>query len=79
MAETILVSGRPVGRLLVNTNSHEIAFQPTEAAKLLPDRDCSSVDELRQAVIQFYQKKTPVDAGALKSSYRELSTKPKEV
>jgi len=56
LAETIHVAGKPVGRLMVNTNSHEIAFQAAEAISLLPDQEWASVDELRAAVIAAYSK-----------------------
>ncbi len=54
VSETFHVSGRPVGRLMVNTNSQEIAFQPAESPSLLPDQSWSSVDELRTAMTVAY-------------------------
>ena len=54
--ETIFVQGRPVGRLLVNTNSQEIAFQPAKPPSLLPDKQWSSVDEVKAAVTLAYFK-----------------------
>ena len=56
LVETLHVSGRPVGRLLVNTNSQEIAFQAAELPSLLPDYSWDSVDELRAAVTAAYSK-----------------------
>ena len=49
LAETVHMSGKPVGRLIVNTNSREIVFQPAEATVPLPDREWNSVEELRAA------------------------------
>ena len=68
ITETIHVEGKPVGHLIVNTNSHEIEFQPAEATSLLPDQEWGSVDELRVAVVNAYSKttKAPVVAGAPK-------------
>ena len=57
IVESIHVQGKPVGRLIVNTNSSEIAFQPTEATSPLPDQEWGSVDELRAAVTAFYTHK----------------------
>lgn len=54
LSETIHVAGKPVGRMIVNTNSHEIAFQAAESPSLLPDKEWDSVDQLKQAVIDTY-------------------------
>lgn len=61
LAETLHVSDRPVGRLLVNSLSGGISFQPAEAPSLLPDKPWSSVDEVKAAVTAAYSKtkKTP--------------------
>ena len=60
ITETIHVEGKPVGRLIVNTNSHEIEFQPAEATSLLPDQSWNSVDHLKLAIFAAY---TPKDEG----------------
>ena len=63
IVESIYVAGKPVGRLIVNTNSREINFHPAEAPSPLPDKEWSSTDELRQAVTQAYTSESPVVAG----------------
>jgi hypothetical protein len=56
LSETLHVSDRPVGKLLVNTNSQEIAFQAAESPSLLTNRSWKTVDELRAAVTAAYFK-----------------------
>lgn len=56
LSETIHMAGRPVGRLLVNTNSQEISFQPHDTPSPVPDRDWESVDELRNAIARAYSE-----------------------
>lgn len=57
IAESVYVQGRPVGRLIVDTNSHEIVFQPRESPSRLPDQSWNSVDQLKQAVFAAYSYK----------------------
>jgi hypothetical protein len=54
-SETIFVNGAPVGRIVVDTNSQEIAFLPAITPSKLPMKDRESIDELRNAVIAAYQ------------------------
>ena len=55
--ESIYVKGVPVGRIVIDTNSQEIAFLPTITPSKLPMKDWESIDELRNAVISAYQYK----------------------
>ena len=57
ISETLLVKGQPVGRLILDTNSQEVAFQPNVSLSPLPNRHWSSVDKLRAAVVKAYQDK----------------------
>ena len=57
IAESVHVAGKPVGRLIIDSNSHEIAFQTAEATSLLPDQEWGAVDELRAAVVEAYTDK----------------------
>lgn len=54
LSETLHVDGRPIGRLLVNSQSQDISFQAAELPSLLPDRPWGTVDELRAAVTAAY-------------------------
>lgn len=56
-SETIFVDGVRVGRIVIDTNSQEIAFIPTNTPSKLPMRDWESIDQLRNAVIAAYQDK----------------------
>ncbi len=57
-SETIFVDGNPVGRIVIETQSQEIAFLPTITPSKLPMQDWASIDDLRNAVIFAYQEKT---------------------
>ena len=54
-SESVYVKGVPVGRIVVDTNSKEIAFLPTVTPSKLPMKDWESLDDLRNAVIAAYQ------------------------
>ena len=56
-SESIYIKGVPVGRIVIDTNSQEIAFLPTITPSKLPMKDWESIDELRNAVISAYQYK----------------------
>ncbi len=56
-SESIFVNGATVGRIVVDTNSQEIAFLPTVSPGKLPPKDYESIDEMRNAVIAVYQDK----------------------
>ena len=56
-SESVFADGVPVGRIVIDTNSQEIAFLPTVTPSKLPMRDWESLDELRNAVITAYQYK----------------------
>ena len=56
-SETIFVDGVPVGRIVIETQSQEIAFIPTISPSRLPAKDYASIDEMRNAVITAYQNK----------------------
>jgi len=55
--ETMFVDGRPVGRIVIETCSQEVAFVPTVTPSKLPLQDWDSIDELRSTVIAVYQTK----------------------
>ena len=56
ITETIAVDGSPVGRLIQDTNSQEIAFLPRITPSPAPDRDWESIDQLRSAIITAYKR-----------------------
>ena len=56
-SETVYVDALPVGKIVIDTNSQEVAFLPTITPSKLPNRDFESIDELRNAVIAAYQDK----------------------
>ena len=56
-SETIFVKGFPVGRIVVDTLTHKVAFLPAITPGKLLMQDFESVDELRNAVIAAYQNK----------------------
>ena len=63
-SEAIYVNGAPVGRIVIDTNSQEIAFLPAITPSKLPIQDWESIDQLRNAVITAYrrhQNKTPIE------------------
>ena len=60
-SETVHADGVPVGRIVVETNTQEIAFLPAVSPSKLPEKDWTSLEELRNAVIAAYQDK---DQGA---------------
>ena len=62
-SETIYVDGVPVGRIVIETQSQEIAFLPTISPSKLPTQDFSSLDDLRNAVISAYSKRGVCGAG----------------
>ena len=57
LSETIYVNGFPVGRIVVETNSKEVAFLPGVTPSKLPMQYWESIDDLRNAVISAYQNK----------------------
>ena len=59
LAETIFVNQQPVGMLREDSNSGQIGFSPLKGKSLLPQKRWRDVDELKQAVIQAYQKESP--------------------
>ena len=61
ISESIVVNGRPVGKLILDTNSQEIAFHPNESPSPVPEQDWESVDKLRAAVVKAYQDKGGID------------------
>ena len=54
-SESIFIDGVPVGKIVIETQSQEIAFIPSITPSKLPAKDYSSIDELRNAVIIAYQ------------------------
>ena len=54
-SETVHADGVPVGRIVVDTNSQEIAFLPLITPSKLPMKDWESINELRNAVVTAYQ------------------------
>ena len=62
-AETIFVDGVPVGRIVIETQSQEIAFIPTIFPSRLSAKDYASIDDLRNAVISAYSKRGVCGAG----------------
>lgn len=59
LAETIFVSSKPVGVIRQNTNTQQIAFSPIKGQSRLPEREWSSIDDLKAAVIREYTKENP--------------------
>jgi hypothetical protein len=56
-SESIFVDSVPVGKIVIESQSQEIAFIPTISPSRLPAKDYASIDELRNAVIAAYQNK----------------------
>jgi hypothetical protein len=56
-SETIYVEGVPVGRIVVENNTQEIAFLPAVSPSKLKEKDFESLEELRNAVFAAYQDK----------------------
>jgi hypothetical protein len=54
-SETIFVNGAPVGKIVIESQSQEIAFIPTISPSRLQAKDYASIDELRNAVIAAYR------------------------
>ncbi len=67
LAEILRIDRRPVGMIRQDSNSKQIGFSPLRGKLQLPQRRWGHVDELKQAVIQAYQKKTPATTEAPKS------------
>ena len=62
-SETIFVDGVPVGRIVIETQSQEIAFLPAITPSKLPMKDWETIDQLRNDVITAYrphQNKAPI-------------------
>ncbi len=59
LTETIFLDGAPVGVIRQNTNTQQIAFSPIKGPSRLPEREWSSIDELKAAVIREYEKESP--------------------
>lgn len=56
LTETIQVDGKPVGKIIVDSNVREIAFTPHEGQSRLPEQRWENVEQLKQAVIKAYSK-----------------------
>ena len=54
LAETIFVSSKPVGVVRQDTLTRLIAFSPITGRSRLRDREWTSVDEIKEAVIREY-------------------------
>ena len=59
LAETIFVSGKPVGVVRQDTLTRLIAFSPIKGKSRLRDREWASVDEIKAAVIREYENESP--------------------
>jgi len=58
LAETIFVSGKPVGVVRQDTNTKQADFSPIDGTLMIQDRNWSSVDELRAVVQKVYSQKS---------------------
>ena len=56
LVETIFIADAPVGVIRMDTFSKQIAFSPIKGKSRLPDREWTSVDEIKAAVIREYEK-----------------------
>ena len=56
-SESIYVDTVLVGKIVIETQSQEIAFIPSVTPSKLPAKDYASIDEMRNAIIAAYQDK----------------------
>ena len=55
LRETIFVAGQPVGVVCQDDYSGEVAFTPIKGKSRLLEREWTSVDEIKAAVIREYE------------------------
>lgn len=57
LSETQFLDGVPVGMVRQDTNTGQFAFSPIKGRSRLPAKDWKSINELKAAVCEAYQKK----------------------
>ncbi len=61
--ETVFVDTYPVGNIVVDTASNQIAFIPRQSPSKLPQQDWQNLEQLRNAIAKAYQHNDSEFAG----------------
>ena len=74
LTETIFLGGAPVGVVLQDTNTRQIAFSPIKGQSPLSAKDWESMDELKVAVLNAYKKESSLNQRAFLSFGEEFQS-----
>lgn len=56
LAESVFVDAIPVGKIVVDTASNQIAFIPRQSPCKLPQQDWQNLEQLRNAIVKAYKR-----------------------